>query len=132
DARRRHVHRPPARRVRAMHHPRGAPQRDAHPGPPRQDDDIAVIHTRQRERIDTFGGQAVGDLFAHRFTSMWSVAKSAVFAGAGAPSNSARAAVVLGTAITSRSDPAPARSITTRSNPIANPPAGAAPACRPV
>src|SRR2546422_5025725 len=41
--------------------------------------------------------------------------RSAELAGAGAPSNRARAVVVFGNAITSRSDPAPASSITTRS-----------------
>ena len=43
------------------------------------------------------------------------------------PSKRARAAVVLGKAITSRSDGAPASSIAMRSKPSAKPPCGGAP-----
>src|ERR1041384_1067721 len=53
---------------------------------------------------------------------------SSARAGAGAPSNSARAVVVFGKAITSRRLPAPASNIATRSKPTAKPPCGGAPA----
>ena len=58
-------------------------------------------------------------------------ARSSGGTGDGAPSNSARAAVVFGNAITSRSDPAPASCIAIRSNPNAMPPCGGAPARSP-
>src|SRR5207244_8268387 len=109
-----------------------APQRHPHAQPPGQLHQVAVVHAGQRQGIHALRGEAVSDLVAHRLTSMWSVARSAGLAGEGAPSNSARAAVVLGNAITSRMLSAPASAITTRSKPIANPPCGGAPACRPL
>src|SRR6266571_3562237 len=68
------------------------------------------------------------DVVAHGTTLMCSAARSSGRAGAGAPSNNARAAVVLGNAMTSRIEAAPTMSITVRSNPTANPPWGGAPA----
>jgi len=80
----------------------------------------------QEEGIGSFDAQALGLVVGHRSgygrRARWSAASSASPTGAGAPSYSARAVVVLGKAITSRREPAPASSITTRSNPTAKPP----------
>src|SRR5207247_1787917 len=103
-------------------------QRDAHTESLRQLEQVAVVHAGERQRVHAFGGETADDVAAHGTTRMWSAAKSASRAGAGAPSNSARAAVVLGKAITSRKLVAPASNIVVRSNPMANPPWGGAPA----
>src|SRR5256712_13946704 len=117
-------------RQRPLQRQRLAPERHAHPQPLRELDQVAVVHARQAEGVDALDRQAGGDVVAHAVTWMWRAARSSGRAGAGAPSKSARAAVVLGNAITSRSEPAPARSIATRSNPTAKPPCGGAPAAR--
>src|SRR2546425_13264849 len=84
---------------------RVAAQRHAHAESLRERDQVAVVHARERQWIHALGRKPVGDLVAHRLTSMWSAARSAGPAGAGAPSNTARAVAVLGKAITSRRVP---------------------------
>src|SRR5439155_8297542 len=103
-------------------------QRDTHTQSLRQLEQVAVVHPGERQWIHPLGGEAVRDVVAHGTTRRCRVARSSGRAGAGAPSNSARAAVVFGNAITSRSEPAPASSMVTRSKPTANPPWGGAPA----
>src|SRR5256886_8332411 len=123
-------HRPLDRGERPVQHQRVATQRHAHAEALRERDQVAVVHAGERRRIHALGREPVGDLVGHGLTSMWSAARSAGLAAAGAPSNRARAVVVFGKAITSRRLPAPASSMVTRSNPIANPPCGGAPAGR--
>src|SRR5438034_1087355 len=106
-------------------------QRHAHAEPLAQLDQVGVVDAGERQWIHAFDGDALGEGVAHGTTLRWRVARSSARAGAGAPSNSARAAVVLGNAMTSRHDPAPAASINTRSTPTAKPPCGGAPAARP-
>src|SRR5437870_5749475 len=126
-----HLRRPLHRALRAVERERVPAQGHAHPQPLGELDQVAVVHARERERIYPFGRQPLDGLVAHRSTLMCRAFRSAGPAGAGAPSNSARAAVVLGNAITSRRLPAPVSSMTTRSNPTAKPPWGGAPAWSP-
>src|SRR2546425_10473607 len=74
---------------------RVATQRHAHADPLRERDQVAVVHAGERQRIHALGREPVGDLVGHGLTSMWSAARSAGLAGAGAPSNRARAVVVF-------------------------------------
>ena len=89
---------------------RVAAQGDLHAAEPRQLDEVAVVHARERQRICALGRHLLCDvLVTHAWsplTLMCKSRKSAAGTGAGAPSNSARAAVVFGKAITSRSEPA--------------------------
>src|SRR2546428_13662449 len=104
-------------RQRPLQGQRVAPQRHAPAQPLRELDQVAVVHARQAEGVDALDRQAVGDVVAHAVTWMWRAARSSGRAGAGAPSKSARAAVVLGNAITSRTEPAPPRRLAPRANP---------------
>ena len=104
----------------AGHGDRVAPERDPDPEGPLQLLQVGVVHPREQQRIGALGGHTVlgGGVVGHsiggkgaftlppvtsRFNSRRSPASTAV----GAPSNSARCAVVLGNAITSRSESTP-------------------------
>src|SRR5690606_25840740 len=106
--------------------------------------DVAIVHAGEHERIGALCIQPVLDrrlairqsasrepqLPRPRFavTSNPRASSSLRPTGAGAPSKSARAAVVLGNAITSRRLPDPVNRCTIRSMPSAMPPWGGAPA----
>src|SRR3989441_9954525 len=107
---------------------RVAAQRHPHAEALGELDQVAVVDPGEGEGVDTLGRDAVGDVVAHRFTSMCSVASSAGPAGAGAPSNTARAGGVFRDAITSPSQAPPAGSNATPTKPHSKPPCGGAPA----
>src|SRR5437763_2172096 len=83
-----------------------AAKRHAHAGLLGQLDEIRVVDASQCEKIGALGIEALCDrLVAHGYsfvTHRCRTSRSSCGTGDGAPSNSARAAVVLGNAITSR------------------------------
>src|SRR5690606_34057084 len=98
--------------------------------------EVRIVHPGQEQVIRALGRQTMLDnvrlyqsvqLLPPSTTPMCSSASSSAVTGAGAPSNRARAAVVVGNAITSRRLDAPTSSMTSRSKPNANPPCGGAP-----
>src|SRR6185503_19854944 len=113
-----------------------AAQGDAHASQAGQLDQIGVVHAGQREWIGPFRGDSLRDgIVTHvaspdfsTVTLMCKSLRSSEGTTDGAPSNNARAAVVLGNAMTSRSEPALASCMAMRSNPNAMPPCGGAPA----
>src|SRR5436190_2431200 len=111
---------------------RVAAQCHLHATEPGELDEIPVVHSGEGEHVRPLGGELLYDrTVAHACsdsTLMCSSAMSDAGTALGAPSNSARAAVVFGNAMTSRNDVAPASIITMRSNPNAMPPCGGAPA----
>src|SRR5580658_2057880 len=80
-------------------------QGDAHPAEPGQFDEIAVVHASECQQIGAFGVEPQRNrVVTHSgvpSTWMCNSARSWDGTGAGAPSNNARAAVVLGNAMTS-------------------------------
>src|SRR5207245_1200487 len=105
-----------------------------HSADARQLDEVAVVDAGEREQVRPLGVQLPDDaVVAHERSSilMCKSLRSCIGTGAGAPSYSARAAVVLGNAMTSRNDCAPESCIAIRSKPKATPPCGGAPARSP-
>ena len=102
-------------------------QRNARSRDTRKLHEICVAYTGEQQEIGTLNRNARRRRLGHASSpcsnsAIPSSSRSAAGTATGAPSNSERAAVVFGKAITSRSDVAPESSIAMRSKPKAMPP----------